>query len=84
MCAIVFNFFQEYNPFFYLWIIAQLVSSSYAYAWDIKKDWGLMDKNAGENFLLREEMVYNSKWYYYFAIFEDFVLRFRWSVSIGT
>ena len=42
-----------------------------------------MDKNAGENPLLREEMVYNSKIYYYFAIVEDFVLRFRWSVSVA-
>jgi hypothetical protein len=74
---------QEYNPFFYLWIIAQVISSSYAYAWDIKKDWGLMDQNPGDNPLLREEMVYNSKIYYYFAILEDFVLRFRWSVDIA-
>ena len=39
-------------------------------------DWGLMDKNAGENTLLREETVYSSKTYYYFAIVEDFILRF--------
>ena len=42
-----------------------------------------MDKNPGDNPLLREEMVYNSRAYYYFAIVEDFVLRFRWSVSIA-
>ena len=74
---------QEYNPFFYLWIIAQVISSSYAYAWDLKKDWGFLDQNPGDNPLLREEMVYNSKIYYYFAILEDFVLRFRWSVGIA-
>lgn len=78
-----FAYSEEYNPFFYLWIIAQVISSSYAYAWDIKKDWGLMDQNPGDNPLLREEMVYNSKIYYYFAILEDFVLRFRWSVGIA-
>ena len=74
---------QDYNPFFYLWIIAQVISSSYAYAWDLKKDWGFLDQNPGDNPLLREEMVYNSKIYYYFAILEDFVLRFRWSVQIA-
>ena len=24
-------------------------------------DWGLLDKNAGDNFLLREQIVYDSK-----------------------
>lgn len=52
-----------------------LLSSLYAYTWDIKMDWGLFDRNAGENKFLREEVVYSSKGYYYFAIVEDFVLR---------
>ena len=47
----------------------------YAYIWDIKMDWGLFDKNSGENKFLREEVVYASKKYYYFAVVEDFVLR---------
>ena len=38
-------------------------------------DWGLFDKNSGENKFLREEIVYSSKRYYYFAVLEDFVLR---------
>lgn len=49
-----------YNPYFYLWIITSIMSSLYAYAWDIKIDWGLLDANAGENKFLREETVYTS------------------------
>ena len=64
-------------------MIAQLVSSSYAYTWDIKMDWGFMDKNSGENPFLREEIVFPSKGYYYFAIIEDFVLRFAWSIAVA-
>lgn len=41
-------------------------------------DWGLFDKNAGENTFLREEIVYSSPYLYYFAIIEDLVLRFAW------
>lgn len=80
---------DKYGPgiglsvFFYLWMIAQLVSSSYAYTWDIKMDWGFMDKNSGENPFLREEIVFPSKGYYYFAIIEDFVLRFAWSITVA-
>ncbi len=52
-------------------------SSLYTYTWDIKMDWGLFDKNSGENKFLREEIVYSSKRYYYFAIIEDFALRYN-------
>lgn len=48
------------NPYTWLWIVASVVSSCYAYTWDIKMDWGLFDKNAGENTFLREEVVYSS------------------------
>ncbi len=57
-------------------IIKTHFSSLYTYAWDIKMDWGLFDKNSGENKFLREEIVYSSKRYYYFAIVEDAVLRY--------
>jgi len=66
------------NIFFYLWLTAQLVSSVYGYIWDIKMDWGFFTANAGENTFLREETVYSSKNYYYFAIVEDLVVRFSW------
>lgn len=48
------------NPYTYAWMISQFVSSCYALTWDLKMDWGLFDKNAGENTLLREEIVYSS------------------------
>lgn len=44
-------------------------------------DWGLFDKNAGENKFLREEIVYSSTFFYYFAIIEDLLLRFAWALS---
>ncbi|KAJ8957079.1 hypothetical protein NQ318_007292 [Aromia moschata] len=69
------------NPYVFLWIISQIVSSCYAYTWDIKMDWGLLDKSAGENTFLREEIVYSST-FYYFAIIEDFILRFSWALSL--
>lgn len=70
------------NPFLFLFIAACIVNSCYAYTWDIKMDWGLFDKAAGENKLLREEIVYSSTFFYYFAIIEDFVLRFVWALSL--
>ena len=36
---------DRYSPFFYLWILCSIASSLYAYTWDIKMDWGLLDKS---------------------------------------
>ncbi|CAH1392463.1 unnamed protein product [Nezara viridula] len=71
------------NPYFYLWIFASIISTCYAYTWDIKMDWGLFDRKEGENKFLREEVVYSSNMYYYFAIVEDLALRFGWVLSIS-
>ncbi|PSN54545.1 hypothetical protein C0J52_07097 [Blattella germanica] len=48
------------NPYLYLWFAANILSSCYAYTWDIKMDWGLLDSSATENKILREETVYSS------------------------
>lgn len=48
------------NPYTTLWLLSGILSSCYAYTWDIKMDWGLFDSNAGENRFLREEVVYSS------------------------
>lgn len=47
--------------FFYLYIGCLVVSSCYTLVWDLKMDWGLFDRNAGENTFLREEIVYPQK-----------------------
>nr|XP_018899350.1 PREDICTED: xenotropic and polytropic retrovirus receptor 1 homolog [Bemisia tabaci]XP_018899351.1 PREDICTED: xenotropic and polytropic retrovirus receptor 1 homolog [Bemisia tabaci] len=69
------------NPFFYCWVCACIVNSLYAYIWDVKMDWGLFDLSSAEYQLLREETVYSSSAFYYFAIIEDFILRFTWLYS---
>ncbi|XP_066592181.1 solute carrier family 53 member 1 [Prorops nasuta] len=71
------------NPYLWMWITSSFVSSIYSLTWDLKMDWGLLDSNAGENRFLREEVVYSSSGFYYFAMIEDFVLRFAWIVSFA-
>uniref|UniRef100_A0A8C4DDG8 Xenotropic and polytropic retrovirus receptor 1 n=1 Tax=Dicentrarchus labrax TaxID=13489 RepID=A0A8C4DDG8_DICLA len=69
--------------FFYLYIGCLVVSSCYTLVWDLKMDWGLFDRNAGENTFLREEIVYPHKAYYYSAIVEDVLLRFSWTLTVS-
>lgn len=47
-------------------------------------DWGLFSRDSPkETPFLREEIVYSSPFYYYFAIVEDLILRFAWTVSVS-
>uniref|UniRef100_A0A3Q1HBZ8 Xenotropic and polytropic retrovirus receptor 1a n=1 Tax=Anabas testudineus TaxID=64144 RepID=A0A3Q1HBZ8_ANATE len=69
--------------FFYLFLCCSVISSFYTLIWDLKMDWGLFDRNAGENTFLREEIVYPHKAYYYSAIVEDVLLRFSWTLTIS-
>lgn len=80
-----FSFMYEndwQNPFFYLWLIVNVGATIYKLWWDYKMDWGFFDDNAGENRFLRETIVYSSKNYYYFAICQNFVLRFAWLINL--
>lgn len=64
------------NPYFYLWIIASIVSSCYAYTWDVKMDWGLLEWKSNDNKFLREEIVYSSNVSYLFsARAESIIIR---------
>ncbi|KAM9844894.1 xenotropic and polytropic retrovirus receptor 1 homolog isoform 2-T2 [Aulostomus maculatus] len=74
--------YDDAKIFFYLYISCLIVSSCYTLVWDLKMDWGLLDRNAGENTFLREEIVYPHKAYYYSAIVEDVLLRFSWTLTI--
>ncbi len=60
------------NVFFYLWVVSAFVSTCYTFTWDVKMDWGLLDKNAGENRFLREEIVYPHKVIFCLWQFSDF------------
>ncbi|KAM4642753.1 solute carrier family 53 member 1 [Discoglossus pictus] len=74
---------SDAQVFFYLWIVCYFISSCYTLIWDLKMDWGLFDRNAGENTFLREEIVYPQKAYYYCAIIQDVILRFAWTIQIS-
>lgn len=71
------------DTFFYMLIIFSTISSLYTLIWDLRMDWGLFDRGAGENTFLREEIVYPHKAYYYCAIVEDVILRFAWIITIS-
>ena len=70
------------NPYFSLWILSQICNSGFKFAWDLKMDWGFFDQNPGDNWFLRDELVYSRKFYYYSIIMIDFLLRYLWIIRI--
>ncbi|CAG8651238.1 15606_t:CDS:10 [Rhizophagus irregularis] len=59
------------------WAIVQFIASTYAFSWDVKMDWSLCELHS-ENYLLRDELGFESHWVYYFAIISNFILRMSW------
>jgi len=59
-------------------IIACLINSIYTCSWDVLMDWGLFDRNAQDDKILRDELVYQYRIYYYMAIVENVIGRLMW------
>ena len=70
------------DALFYVWIGSLLISTIYTLFWDLCMDWGFFDTNYGDNIFLREQIVYDSKAYYYLAILADFIFRFLWTLTV--
>ncbi|XP_055516106.1 xenotropic and polytropic retrovirus receptor 1 homolog [Leucoraja erinacea] len=68
--------------YFYLWAVTTCVSTIFTIGWDLKMDWGLLDRKSKENKFLREETVYYYKVYYYAAMIQDVILRVAWALNI--
>ncbi|KAI8334962.1 EXS family-domain-containing protein [Chlamydoabsidia padenii] len=66
---------------FWVWVIVSLINSCYTSTWDIKMDWGLLQRNSQYRFL-RDELVFH-RWAYYFAIPINILLRFSWTLSFA-
>ena len=62
-----------------LWILSAIVSTSYAYYFDLKWDWGLLQNN---NYL-RKELLYGTKRFYYCIIVLNLLFRFIWVLNIS-
>ncbi|KAM4696042.1 LOW QUALITY PROTEIN: solute carrier family 53 member 1-like [Rhinophrynus dorsalis] len=63
--------------YFYAWIITVCLGTLFATTWDLRLDWGLLERNGQENKFLRDEMVY-----YYWVIAGDVLLRVSWAANI--
>ena len=64
------------------WLLFTFITTIYSYAWDIRMDWGLFEKNHKYPFL-REVLVLPYKKVYYGVIVLNFFMRCSWILSLS-
>lgn len=79
----IFSFYNKGNVMFILWIVAVVISSLYSFFWDLKYDWCFLQKGS-KHFLLRNQLSYPHKSFYYGIIAANFIMRFTWTLSINS
>ena len=74
---------NEVNTALYIYIGVHFIATTYSYAWDIYMDWGLLRLNTPghPNRFLREKINYHP-YFYYCAIFADFIFRYWWILTL--
>lgn len=74
-------FWPSYPILHSVWFITSLFSTCFSFVWDVKCDFGFLQK--GKNYPLRDKLCYNSKVLYYIAVILNFFLRFLWLVTLS-
>lgn len=72
---------SESNLYYYLWLLLALISTLYSFAWDLKMDFGFLEK--GDHFPLREKLSYKNKFFYYICVVVNLILRFFWVLTVS-
>lgn len=66
---------------FWVWFGLQIFATLYCLIWDYYIDWGLFRSENPKKYMLREKLKFHPK-FYYFAIVENFLLRFFWLIFL--
>ena len=78
-----FSFLTIFSKqFFLFWLIIAFITGCYNSYWDIKFDFGYLEKNS-QNWPLRNMILYKNKNLCIMAIFLNIILRFLWTISIS-
>ncbi|KAK5578744.1 hypothetical protein RB653_008417 [Dictyostelium firmibasis] len=64
------------------WVSFAIVGTIFSTYWDVVKDWGLFSKNS-KNYLLRDQLLFSYKPFYYYSIVSNIIMRFTWVILIN-
>lgn len=80
IASILAFYFTSYNFLFPYWLLFAVLSTIYFSYWDIKFDFGFLEK--GKGYPLRENLSYK-RWVYYLIVFFNLILRLGWILTIS-
>lgn len=71
------------NPnIFPLWCVFSVITTLYCYYWDLKYDWGLLEKGSRHT-ILRNGLAFKSPIVYYVILVVNFILRLSWILTLS-
>jgi len=74
---------KYYGNGFSYYLVSNVISTLWCAVWDYYMDWGLFRSFKKDRYMLREQLRF-PKYFYYFAMVSNFILRFLWLLSINT
>lgn len=78
--AVLYSENRQYESLRIAWICFAVVGTLYAYAWDLRMDWGLLARGRKDG--LRKNRTVVKQWYY-LAMVANLALRATWIFSIS-
>jgi hypothetical protein len=84
LLTLLFSYLYTYSQpkIFSAWVAFAAISSLFSFYWDIKQDWGLLEKSK-KNPYLRDTLSYGSAKVYYCIVVVDFILRLSWVFTLS-
>ena len=73
----IFKYKIQGDTTYWTFIVMSIISTIYAYSWDLYMDWGLLRSTACGKMFLRPKLLLPI-WFYYYAIVSNLFLRFAW------
>lgn len=67
---------------FAAWVVFAIISTLFSFYWDIKHDWGLLEKSR-KNPFLRDNLCYGTNRLYYFLVALNLLFRLSWIFTLS-
>lgn len=82
LSSVLAYLYNKYPTLLVPWIVVSSISTAYAYIFDLKVDWDLLQHDS-EHCLLRKYLTFSPKRNYYIIILINLILRLSWVLTLS-
>lgn len=80
--VLAFQYKLEGSKILAAWLLFAIISTIYSYVWDLKMDWGLLQKNDRHPYL-RKYLTFEPQRNYYIIMFSNLIMRLAWTMTLS-